>query len=400
MRGRTDRLQGHVDLALPMRWQAIGYLLLASLVAAGALLALTSYARVEAVQGVVVLDKGIAAILASRPGIVSSIEVREGQRVRSGEPLARIRSEEEMLAGAAASDRIREALSEQDATLVAQRSSYRAATVADRGRLSALMRGLQAEITFLDEQIADQKRLVETASREFAEIQEVAKRGYISRRDVSIREAAVINRRQQLAQLEQSRSAKSAELAETGRAVAQTAASGEAQAASAQALRSGLARELAQAELAQGYTLAAPMAGIATGVSARPGQAVKSGEPLMMVVPDGATPLAELAVPTAASGFISPGQEVRIAIDAFPYQRFGTVAGRIQSIASAPTMRGSGEKAASVYIVTVRLDRPWIEAFGRRHPLVAGMTLSARIVMERRSLVEWLFEPVLAVRKR
>jgi membrane fusion protein len=32
--------------------------------------------------------------------------------------------------------------------------------------------------------------------------------------------------------------------------------------------------------------------------------------------------------------------------------------------------------------------------------LVFGMTLSARVVVDRRSLLEWLFEPLLAVRGR
>jgi membrane fusion protein len=52
------------------------------------------------------------------------------------------------------------------------------------------------------------------------------------------------------------------------------------------------------------------------------------------------------------------------------------------------------------YPVTVRLDRDSVDAYGRKEPLVFGMTLSARVVVDRRSLLEWLFEPLLAVRGR
>jgi membrane fusion protein len=68
--------------------------------------------------------------------------------------------------------------------------------------------------------------------------------------------------------------------------------------------------------------------------------------------------------------------------------------------ASAVTRRGPNGEAVPVYPVTVELDRPYVIAFGRREPLVAGMSLTARIVTEKQSLLEWLFEPLFAVRRR
>jgi membrane fusion protein len=41
-----------------------------------------------------------------------------------------------------------------------------------------------------------------------------------------------------------------------------------------------------------------------------------------------------------------------------------------------------------------------VAAFGRNEALIPGMTLSARIVTEKQSLLEWLFEPLYAVRQR
>jgi membrane fusion protein len=53
-----------------------------------------------------------------------------------------------------------------------------------------------------------------------------------------------------------------------------------------------------------------------------------------------------------------------------------------------------------VYLVTASLSRPWVKAFGRRQPLLPGMTLAARIIAERESLFHWLFQPLFAVRNR
>ena len=121
----------------------------------------------------------------------------------------------------------------------------------------------------------------------------------------------------------------------------------------------------------------------------------------MTIVPNNPKLHAELAVPSSAIGFVRPGQTVHIAIDAFPYQRFGTISGRVRNVSlSTINMTAPDGKFAAVYPATVILDRTTIEAYGVRQPLVSGMTLTARIVTEKQSLWRWLFEPLFAVRKR
>jgi membrane fusion protein len=52
------------------------------------------------------------------------------------------------------------------------------------------------------------------------------------------------------------------------------------------------------------------------------------------------------------------------------------------------------------YRVTVRLDRQTVDAFGRQVALQPDMTVQADIVLEGRSLLAWLFEPLLSIRGR
>ena len=51
------------------------------------------------------------------------------------------------------------------------------------------------------------------------------------------------------------------------------------------------------------------------------------------------------------------------------------------------------------YKVTAQLDRPDIEAYGRRITLQPDMLLKADIILERRSLLQWLFGPLLSIRR-
>lgn len=400
LRHRTNRLHGSVGMATPITWQVIGFLLLAGLVVAIAFLASASYARVETVPGVVSLDKGVATVVPSRSGIIAALEVKEGQRVRTGDVLVRVRSEEDMIGGETAPARIRKALNEQDARLAAQGGLLTVAADAEQSRLREQIAGLSAEITSLDRQISDQHRLVDVARSDYDGVKQVADEGFISRRDVEARETALLSRRQQLAQLQQARVAKSAAISEARRAAAQFSATAQAQIAGAQSDRATLLQRMAEADLARGYAITSPVDGIVTALTARPGQPASVEHQLMMIVPFHARSRVELYVPTAAAGFIRPGQEVRIAVDAFPYQQFGTIRARLTDVSTATVARQSSNGSLPVYLVAASLPEPAIQAFGRKQALLPGMTLSARIVTENRSLLEWLFQPVFAVRNR
>ena len=398
---RAEKLHGDVSIATPVAWHAVAYLLFAALVGVTIFLSVGSYARVETVAGAVVLDRGVASVVPTRSGTILDVPVREGTRVARGDTLVKVRSDEDMAGGVTVADRMRDAMHEQDRSLAAQTQMVRGAAAAERSRLAAQAAGLSEELASLDSQIEDQRRLVAVAQREFDSTAAVATGGFVSRRELDARESALLSRRQELARLQQSQSAKRAQLADAQRSVAQAGASAEAQAAGVHSSRAELLQRLAQTEASSGYSLTAPVAGIATAVTARPGQPAQQGQPLMVIMPEHALTRADLYVPTQAAGFLAVGQEVRLAVDAFPYQRFGTVAGRIEEISSVATPRGSGEGGAvPVYLVTVSVPDPAVTAFGRRQPLLPGMTLSARIVTEERSLFHWLFEPLFAVARR
>jgi membrane fusion protein len=384
-----------------MSWQAIGYGFLSALVAAAIFLATAHYARVETVGGAIVLDRGVAAIVPTRSGIVDALSVREGERVAAGATLARIRAEEDATHGETAPKRILDALRQQDARLSSQSGLLLSAAGEERRRLDAQIHGIADEIVTIDSQIEAQRRLVDVAANEFRDVQGVANKGFISRRDLEARETALLSRRQQLSQLEQARAAKSASLLEARQAIAESGATAAAQAASVQSSRAEVGQKLAEAEAARGYALTSPVAGTVTALTARLGQPANAQQPLMTIVPDGATARAELYVPTSAAGFLAVGQEVRLAIDAFPVDRFGSVDARITQISSVAIPKaGRDGSPVPVYLVTAELSRPWVRAFGRRQPLLPGMTLAARIITERQSIFHWLFQPLFAVRNR
>lgn len=398
---RSDRLTGEVSIAVPVAWQGIGYLVFGGVAMAFAFLSFASYSRVETVTGSITPDKGVSAIIPSRSGVVASVAVSEGQQVAAGAELAAIRAEEDSASGQSASAQIEAAMVRQDASVAAQMAAADAAANAQARQLSAQRSGIAAEIQQLQSQITLQRELIASAQKDYERALTIAERGFISQRDLQLREETLLARRQGLSQLTQSLAAKQWTLAEAERSMAQIAAQARAQAAGFTADRAAIAQQAASTAGLRSYVLRAPIAGRVAALTARVGQPANPQVPMMSIVPAGATLRAELAVPSAAIGFVKPGQEVRLALDAFPYQRFGTVKGKILTVAKSAVSASKGDgTTVSVYPVTVSLDQTSVSAFGRSEALIAGMTLTARIVTEEQSLLQWLFEPLFAVRRR
>ncbi len=398
---RSDRLSGDVAIAIPVAWQAIGLLIIGGLAAAITFLSLARYARVETVSGIIVPDKGVAAILPSRPGVVIELHVREGDTVSQGAMLAHIRAEEDANGAESAAAKIEAAIARQDASLAAEVQATGASALAQQGQLAAQQAGLAAEIAQIESQITLQHDLVASAQRDLDRARTVAVRGFISGRDLQIREETLLQRQQQLSQLTQSLSSRRASLREAERNSVQVSAQARAQAATIAGTRAQVAQQAASAKGGRSYVLRAPVGGRVATLVARIGQPASPQTSLMTIIPAGSRLRAELAVPSSGIGFVKPEQEVRVALDAFPYQRFGTITGRIATVAStAMAQPGANGAPVPVYQVTVALSEPQIMAFGRAEALVSGMTLTARITTERQSLLEWLFEPLFAVRRR
>ena len=145
--------------------------------------------------------------------------------------------------------------------------------------------------------------------------------------------------------------------------------------------------------------IAAPFDGVVTNVAPVQGQTVAADAAFATLLPKDSSLQAELLVPTRAIGFVHSGQRVLMRYEAFPYERFGQYAGTVKSVAKTPLIPGDSVGPIAikepVYRIVVTLDRQGIDANGEVLPLRSGMVLGADLLMEKRSLLEWLFLPAI-----
>ena len=148
----------------------------------------------------------------------------------------------------------------------------------------------------------------------------------------------------------------------------------------------------------------APIDGTVTNIGPSRGQTVAADTQFATILPRDNELHAELLVPTRAIGFVHAGQPVTMRYEAFPYERFGQYGGKVENVGRTVWTQGDSVGPLSVrepvYRIVVTMDRQDIESGGEKFPLRAGMVVSADLLMERRTLLEWLFQPVLQLRRR
>jgi membrane fusion protein len=275
---------------------------------------------------------------------------------------------------------------------------------AERARLAGQIASAMRQLVELDQQIGLQDQLVASARTAVDQAETLIAKGFATRTDLERRRQGWLQAAQARRQLAQNRDALLGQVAQARAELAKLPVDTASAIAQLQANIAQLDMASAQQVGEQGYQVNAPISGRVTAVQTAVGRFADGRVPLLTIVPDGSAMRAELFAPSRAMGFVQPGQDVRVMYDAFPYQRFGSFPGRVEQLSR--TVIAPGEVDAPVkidtpvYRIRVTLPQQAVAAYGANAPLQPGMTLQANIVLERRSFLEWLLEPVMAVRNR
>ncbi|WP_207485439.1 HlyD family type I secretion periplasmic adaptor subunit [Arenibaculum pallidiluteum] len=147
--------------------------------------------------------------------------------------------------------------------------------------------------------------------------------------------------------------------------------------------------------------LVAPVDGVVSELSVHTlGGVVKEAEPLLKIVPDDDRLEVEALIPNRDVGFVQPGQHVVVKVDAFPYTRYGSIAGTVQSLSadamgSSDPSPGAMRPDQTAYKARVALARETMNLDGREIRLIPGMTVVVDIRTGDRTVMEYLLNPVL-----
>ncbi|WP_332678947.1 HlyD family secretion protein [Brevundimonas sp.] len=400
----TRRLAGEVVLASSISSRVLAGLVIA-IVFGGAIFAATaSYARKETVVGWLTPEAGMIRLTARQGGVVSSIHVREGDRVVVGQPIATL-TLSSALEGGDSFAALSRSLDAQGAAAQSRAAAAQAALAAEQRQLTARRAALNRELSETRRNLGLQDERLALARAEVARAETIAAQGFLTRRELEARRSAELAVRQESSTLSSRALGYEREIGEVNARLAAIPIDIQAARADAASTRAGLDQQVTQAETLGRYVVVATVAGRVAALPVDAGQTVAPGAAVAVLTAGDSALEAELYAPSRAAGFVREGQEVRLLYQAFPHQKFGTGEGVVTSVSR--TVLAPAEIAIPglqvqepVFRVRVKLARDSVSAYGETLPLQPGMLLSADVVIDRRSLLEWLLDPLYAAGRR
>jgi hemolysin D len=372
-------------------------------------------------QGTLVPSGRVKVIQAPEPRIVRRILVSEGQRVAAGDPLLEFDTTD----ATADRDRLVKELAAARLRAARQRASLESALAfdpppgsdparaaderrlfeADRARLAGEVSSLRRE---RERAVASRDSTAATIAKLEALLPLVrrrvdARRPLVERQYASATEFLTLVQEQ--VTMEADLRIQQAALREAAAAVAlagerieqATLSAWRDQAADlvdVETRAASLAEDLGKAEQRlAALSLSAPEDGTVHELALHTvGGVVEAAQPLMKLVPAGATLEVEATVLNRDVGFLEIGQEVQVKLDTFAFTKYGSVTGRVMAVSSDAVV---DERLGAIYKTRVALGSQTMEVDGREVRLSPGLSATVDIRTGTRRVIDYVLLPVL-----
>jgi membrane fusion protein len=401
---QREKYLGEATIARPVPFWVF------TLLAAGTAVLLISvalwgeYTRRERVEGYLSLDAGAARVSIPDSGRVTELLIKEGDEIAAGTVMAKVSLDRSTGSGVSASETASQEMASRRTNLEKEQERIQELGEQQAGQTRRRVKDLENELAQIDREMKLQDTRLRSAKEQAERYKSLAGEKFVSdvvskqkQDEVTDQEIKVQALRRQRSQVE--RDLASVKMDEPSIQL-RTRTQIEQVARQISELQEGMA----QVEAKRETVVRAPVTGVVANVAVTLGQSIVNDAPLATILPKGSGLHAEMLVPTRAIGFIQKGQEVVMRYDAFPHERFGQYRGVVTDIGR--NVWAPGDKLGPlsvkepVYRVDVKLERQSVAALGQEFPLRPGMLVNGDLLLEKRTLLEWIFEPVLQLKGR
>ena len=362
------------------------------------------FARKEQVRGYLTPADGWSRVTAKSFGVVRRRQANPGDDVSTGDVLLEISPGDGVEQALTVQDRMieeikgrREALEEQT-RLIALEYEQETSLLARADETN------RRELERLDEEIELTRARARIARQRYQNGLRLADTGALSRDDTIRLEDEMRSRQLALSERRRAADRLRESLAVTAARLVQLEINRDLGTAALREQTHALAMEESRIRGEGAHRVLAPRDGRVVSVRVDAGNGVQPGQALLDIVPAGSALRGRLLVPSSAMGFIEPGQEVRVYLDAFPYERHGAQSARVSAISATALTQGeetaARTRAGAHYRVDVEFPRGFTLSPVQAQALRPGMTVTADLVRDYGTLVDWIMEPLQGAARR
>lgn len=151
----------------------------------------------------------------------------------------------------------------------------------------------------------------------------------------------------------------------------------------------------------QRTTIRSPVKGIVKQIKTKTvGGVIQPGMDMIEIVPLNDTLLIEAKVKPADIGFLRPDLPVTVKITAYDYSIYGGLKGIIEQISADSIIDEKDQKQQSYYLIRVRTQKNYLEAFHKPLYIIPGMTATVSILTGHQSVLHYILKPFNKARER
>ena len=395
---------GTVQLVRPVSLTVLTIVIVVAAVAVAALLVEGRYTRKARVTGFLVPDRGVIRLMPPQAGTVLESHVAEGRVVHAGDVLFVLAVDRATPKG----DAVQNSFSSRERSLKDAAQQQFALQQAQSSAIDQRLADMRRELASLDAEADLQAQRLLLAQQAQARLEALRNDNFVSAAQVQAKAEELLGLRAQVQNTETQRAAQRREIGTLEAQRRELPLKGQAQRGEIDRDLAQLAQQTAERDAQQRIVVRASQDGVISAVLAEPGQSVSPASALASLVPAHSQLQAHLFAPSSAVGFVHASQSVLLRYQAFPYQKFGHQVGQVVQVSRSPLQASElaslplqgGASNEPLYRITVALDQQTVAAYGQPQALSPGMQIEGDVQLDRRRLIEWIFEPVLGLAGR
>ncbi|MEH2357238.1 HlyD family efflux transporter periplasmic adaptor subunit [Nostoc sp.] len=129
------------------------------------------------------------------------------------------------------------------------------------------------------------------------------------------------------------------------------------------------------------------------------GAVVQVGQRIAQIAPTKTDFVLRANMPNQDSGFLKLGMPVKVKFDAYPFQEYGIVPGKVTWISPDSKVSQTPQGNIETYELEITLDQQYVQNGNKRIPLGAGQTANAEVIIRQRRVIDFVLDPFKKLKK-
>jgi hemolysin D len=131
----------------------------------------------------------------------------------------------------------------------------------------------------------------------------------------------------------------------------------------------------------------------------KPGQVLQPGQKVAQIAREQSTFVLKAKMPSSESGFLKKGMPVKLKFDAYPFQEYGVMPGRVAWVSPDSKEEETIQGKTEYFELEVALDKPYLQSGNKKITITPGQSATAEVIVRQRRIIDFILDPFKQLQK-